>query len=385
MNEKVYIRSAGIVSPLGGAAGGRLRQGAPAPADQRLRAVEPDYARLIDPKAIRRMSRVIRMGVAAALECLEGAGLWSPGGAPPASPAAGGATASPATGSTTASPAAGGATASPATGGATASPAAGGATASPATGSTTASPGGGPDAILTGTAYGCLEDTTVFLRRMVENREEMLTPTAFIQSTHNTVGAQIALMLQCHAYNNTFVHRGFSFEHALLDGMMLLQEGAAKTVLVGGVDEITDTSHSILSRFGLYRSGRINGEGAVFFLLDREPGSGICLEGMDTFYRPEDPAEHINAFLKRHPGDIDMVLGDQVPGEGLSAGTGRAGSTTQQLPAAEPFRHRCGDYPTASAFGLWLATEKVKAGAHSVLVYNNYLDIHHSLFLVKKC
>ena len=69
-----------------------------------------------------------------------------------------------------------------------------------------------PDAIITGTAYGCLEDTGLFLAKMVENNEEMLTPTAFIQSTHNTVGAQVALMLSCHHYNNTFVHRGFSFE-----------------------------------------------------------------------------------------------------------------------------------------------------------------------------
>ena len=30
------------------------------------------------------------------------------------------------------------------------------------------------------------------------------TPTAFIQSTHNTIGAQIGLMLQCHNYNNAF-------------------------------------------------------------------------------------------------------------------------------------------------------------------------------------
>jgi hypothetical protein len=280
MLDKVYIRSTGIVSPLGAQ-----------PDGQRLRAVEPDYARVIDPKLLRRMSRIIRMGVTAAMDCLQGAV---------------------------------------------------------------------PEAIVTGTAYGCLEDTTVFLGRMVENKEEMLTPTAFIQSTHNTVGAQIALMLQCHAYNNTFVHRGFSFENALLDGMLLLAEGSAGSVLVGGVDEITDVSHSILSRFGLYKGSRINGEGAVFFLLNRAPG-GVCLEGMATVYRPRSASEFIEAFLEQHPGPpVDLILGDT--GEG--------------------FKHLCGDYPTASAFGLWLATEKIRAGARRVLVYNNYLDIHHSLFLV---
>ena len=62
-----------------------------------------------------------------------------------------------------------------------------------------------------------------FLTKMVENNEELLTPTAFIQSTHNTIGAQIALMLQCNNYNNAFVHRGFSFESALLDAMLLIE------------------------------------------------------------------------------------------------------------------------------------------------------------------
>src|SRR5687768_10642088 len=61
-----------------------------------------------------------------------------------------------------------------------------------------------PDAIVTATGYGCLEDTTVFLKKMVENNEEMLAPAAFIQSTHNSVGAQIALLLKCNNYNNTF-------------------------------------------------------------------------------------------------------------------------------------------------------------------------------------
>ncbi len=46
-----------------------------------------------------------------------------------------------------------------------------------------------PGAIITGTALGCLEDTVTFLTRMIELNEELLPPTAFIQSTHNTVAA----------------------------------------------------------------------------------------------------------------------------------------------------------------------------------------------------
>src|ERR1700748_2293846 len=110
-----------------------------------------------------------------------------------------------------------------------------------------------PGAIITGTAFGCMEDTVTFLTRIVEMGEEMLPPTAFIQSTHNTVAAQIALMLQCHAYNNTFVHKGMSFESALLDVTMLLNEHEADNILVGGTEEMVDTSFTVLTRLGLYK------------------------------------------------------------------------------------------------------------------------------------
>jgi hypothetical protein len=112
---------------------------------------------------------------------------------------------------------------------------------------------------------------------MIEFEENMLSPTAFIQSTHNTVGAQIALLLKCHNYNNTIIHRAFSFENALTESILLLQD-SMNPVLVGAIDEITDDRHEILSRFGMYRkpgktTGNIAGEGAVFFLLDKEPGN----------------------------------------------------------------------------------------------------------------
>src|ERR1700743_3080912 len=110
-----------------------------------------------------------------------------------------------------------------------------------------------PGAIITGTAYGCGDDTVTFLTRMIEMNEELLPPTAFIQSTHNTVAAQIALMLQCHNYNSTFVHKGVSFESALFDAIMLLKEKETDNILVGGTEEMVDASFKVLTRLGLYR------------------------------------------------------------------------------------------------------------------------------------
>jgi 3-oxoacyl-(acyl-carrier-protein) synthase len=279
-----------------------------------------------------------------------------------------------------------------------------------------------PDAIITGTAYGCLEDTGVFLTKMIGFNEELLTPTSFIQSTHNTIGAQIGLLLQCNHYNNTFVHRGFSFESALLDGMMLLNEKEAANVLIGAIDEITDISHAVLSRFGLYRQepvsnlelfnqnskGTIAGEGAAFFLLTNEPSSVdyAKLEGLRTFYKPKEIKEvedHILSFLFIHSitlHDVDLV----ITGKNGDAGPDQVFDQLQQTIFSKnhmiSYKHLCGEYPTSSAFALWMAANIIKTGTvpgvlnytgpkenkiKRILVYNHYLHLHHSLILLAAC
>lgn len=355
---KAFIRATGNISPqptFGAEKKGTpLLQALVTQRGNRLRCTEPDYIKYIDAKFIRRMSRIIKMGTAAAMECLQEAGIQN------------------------------------------------------------------PDAIVIGTAYGCLDDTGIFIKKMVEQNEEMLTPTAFIQSTHNTIGAQVALLLQCHNYNNTFVHRGFSFESALLDAMMLLEENAVTHVLAGAADEITDYSHTLLSRFGLYKKdagdntdlfttpskGTIAGEGAAFFLLSNQPSAEnyAVLEALHTFYKPADAAEtqtQITNFLQGQsltPANIDLIItgrngdikGDAVYhalGETIFAGN-----------AIVYYKQLCGEYPTSTAFACWLAAMILRQGSvpsvlgvaasgrlQRILIYNHYENIHHSLMLLSAC
>ena len=276
-----------------------------------------------------------------------------------------------------------------------------------------------PGAIVTGTAYGCVEDTTIFLSDAINRKEEALTPTAFIQSTHNTVGAQIALQIKCHNYNNTFVHRGFSFENALLDALLLLHEEEANNVLVGSIEELTDSLFTILQRFDLYKQGlgstldlykentkgTVAGEGAAFFLLDTErtPATYARLEGAATFYKPKSNVEieeEIFGFLISNllkPEAIDLVI------------IGRNGNVAEEeiydyvqqtvFPqnAVVNYKHLCGEYPTSSSFALWLAANICKTGIvpgslnytgpgdkkiKRILIYNQYQHTHHSLLLV---
>ena len=348
--NSMYIRAAAVISPQSS-----FEQilADPAPVTgSRLQCMEPDYAKLIDPKMIRRMSRIIKMGVAAAMQCLKEAGEKM------------------------------------------------------------------PDAIIAGTAYGCLGDTEVFLQKMVEHDEQLLTPTAFIQSTHNTVAAQIALLLKCHSYNNTFVQRGFSFENAMTDALSLLKEGQMKAVLAGGIDEITDTSHTILKRFGLYKKepfpagnifqtgskGTIAGEGASFFVLQPAASGNdyAQLKGMDTFYKPasaEEIRQHISAFLERQnidSADIDLVISGENGDMKNDAVYDMVYQTVLTGIAHIPFKHLSGEYPTASAFALWLAANILKTGKlpggiqtkkspSTVLIYNHYQHIYHSLYLLAVC
>jgi 3-oxoacyl-(acyl-carrier-protein) synthase len=275
-----------------------------------------------------------------------------------------------------------------------------------------------PDAIITGTGLGCIEDTEKFLTNMIRDNEEFLTPTSFIQSTHNTVNAQIALLLKCHNYNFTYVHRGFSFESALLDSFIRINSGESGTILVGGMDEMTPNTFAILQRLGHYKRKRVNnlgllkdhsrgaiaGEGAAFFLLSANPGAKnyAKIEALDTFYKPDKdkiPA-HISAFLERSGrkiDEIDMVL---IGMSGDPANDKVYDDVRTHLFREKPqawFKHLCGEYQTASSFGLWLAAMILKNGQvpetvrlegvtpgklRNILIYNHYRNLDHSLMLV---
>ena len=109
-----------------------------------------------------------------------------------------------------------------------------------------------PDAIITGTALGCWENSEALLMQMLEEGEVMLSPTNFMQSTHNTISSNIAIRLGCHGYNVTYTQSDDSLEWALHDAHLLLQSGRYKTVLVGCHDETTPLYRSLMERLGIH-------------------------------------------------------------------------------------------------------------------------------------
>ena len=107
-----------------------------------------------------------------------------------------------------------------------------------------------PDAIITATAYGMLETSEKFLLDMLENGEETLSPTLFMQSTHNTLSSAIAIRTKCHGYNMTYSQGKDSLQWALRDARRLIETGKAKTVLVGLHDEATPLVQELFRRMG---------------------------------------------------------------------------------------------------------------------------------------
>jgi hypothetical protein len=215
-------------------------------------------------------------------------------------------------------------------------------------------------------------------------------------------------MLKCNHYNNAFVHRGFSFESALLDGMMLLKEGEASNVLVGAVDEITNVSHSILSRMGLYKQGTFAGEGSSFFLLANEPSATdyAKLDALKTFYKPGSQKEiedQISSFLHEHAvqlTDVDLVITGRNGDNRFDKVFDGLDKTIFSNSNTVNYKNLCGEYSTAAAFALWLAVNIIKNGivpavlegkrpeekpVKKILIHNHYLNIHHSLLLVSAC
>lgn len=272
-----------------------------------------DYKEIIaDPALRRRMSRIVKMGVACGLKCIEGLAPES------------------------------------------------------------------IDAIITATGFGCLADTEKFIESIVANSERLLNPTPFIQSTFNTIGGQIALLRGIHSYNVTYVHRGLSFESALIDAAMQVAEGK-KNVLLGAIDEITASSADIQRRLGMTREYEL-GEGANFFVLNAAASGNKSAAVLDINTRSgrltdDKLIEWIIEMTERN----GIEISDLCIVANCNAAT--ANNIEKRLPLKnKTLQFKTCDYPTLSARAMDFAINK--STANNTLIISDYQHINHSLILL---
>lgn len=274
------------------------------------------------------------------------------------------------------------------------------------------------DAIIVGTGSGCIVDSEKFLNHILDQDEEHLTPTLFIQSTHNTIAGQIALNKQCNAYNMTYVQEGNSFSSALLDTLLQFEGQQVHQVLLGAADEISERSVSLYQHLGIIRKenelqghsqenhGFQAGEGAVFFRVSAMEGdhSYACISDVQLYQilMPDQISSACDAFLGNNhlsSNDIDLVV------------LGYNGSIDDQAcyqeveryfpdAASMEFKKFYGEFETAEAMGVAMAAkvckeqvipaEGLRRGGsrkeiRNILIYNHFMNRDHSFILMKKC
>jgi 3-oxoacyl-(acyl-carrier-protein) synthase len=277
------------------------------------------------------------------------------------------------------------------------------------------------DAIIVGTGLGCLGDSEKFVSDIIDNNEQYLTPTRFIQSSHNTVAGQIALAMGCKGYNFTYVHANVSFESSLWDAKLQLETNEATNILVGGVDEMVNhhvETHRLIGHLkeapisneavlSAKTKGCVIAEGAHFFVLSNEKqdttysklvavrtyntlGLSEVGQAITSFLNELNiPLEHIDIVVLGNNGDSEYDTFYHHLSEGLFKNVSQIA-----------YKHLSGEYDTATAFAFWVANKIFKkrsvpevlqlntlktASPERILIYNQYRGKNHSLVLLEKC
>ena len=163
-----------------------------------------------------------------------------------------------------------------------------------------------PDAIITGTGMGCMENSEKFLVDLSKYGENCLKPTLFMQSTHNTISSLIAIILKCHGYNNTYSHKGVSFEDALFDAWLQIKTGAIRNALVGAHDEVTPLMSLIMEETHPEYS-LVSETSCSMVLSSAISEKNLCsIEFVELLHRPN--ANGLVDLIEKNKGDV-LILG----------------------------------------------------------------------------
>ena len=234
-------------------------------------------------------------------------------------------------------------------------------------------------AITMGTALGATGETESFLETVLSRGSAAPRPGHFVNSVHNALATQVAMLYGCTGENLTFTHDFLSFELAARHAMQLLRSGRASHVLTCGCDQVSGYLASIGLELGWWThpdradgsaSRVVAGEGSGALLLSSAATAGGCrLRVVATEPMPHDMRDG-STFA---PGKalIDLALAEA----GLDAGSlDLLLVGTNGLPAVDAvyegvlaafgphpafttlgYKGICGEYCTASAVGTVLA------------------------------
>ena len=185
------------------------------------------------------------------------------------------------------------------------------------------------DMMLTATSLGAISDTEKMLDTIYSSGETLGNPTAFIQSTFNTLAGNIAQLKSTHIPNVTFVNRGETVANALGYAQVKLSSDADNILYVSS-DEKTELSEIVLKKFNLSANG-MYGEGSTAMILSSEKTGALA-----------------EIVFSKCGIDVMSALKELgIPMEDVEI---------------LDYKRWCGEYATALAFGVALAARMLEFG-----------------------
>lgn len=229
-----------------------------------------------------------------------------------------------------------------------------------------------PNAIITGTGLGSVESTEAFLTNMCENGEQQLSPTHFMQSTHNTISSAIAIKMKCHGYNSTYSHKDVSFQSALYDAYLQLKNGKISNCLVEGHDGITPAYFHLLELsdyVGNGMKGTCSEVAMAALLTSDESEDSLCeLNSCKVLYKQSEDRicqEIIKALKICQSSSEESLLMIGVNGKDANdkAYNFVLKDTTKYADVLK-YKNIFGECFTANALGLYSAAHILKQGRY---------------------
>jgi len=157
--------------------------------------------------------------------------------------------------------------------------------------------------VILATGHGAMNTTYAFKDSINSRGDSFSSPTLFSKSVHNAAMSNLTIQLGLTGPNLTISQHSFSFQSALLTACLWINEGSCEYVMVGGVDEFSETLGYCIERFNdekksvldynnAYTKKTAPGEGASFFILSKSDFTG-------------------KKEKMKHPGFIsDLVMGN---------------------------------------------------------------------------
>jgi 3-oxoacyl-(acyl-carrier-protein) synthase len=242
-----------------------------------------------------------------------------------------------------------------------------------------------------GTGLGATAATAAFIEPLLGKEEDLPSPQKFTNAVHNALASQVAIEHSARGLNSTMTHREVSFENALWHAANELSTGSAECAIAGAADELTPYLLSAGKRWGWWPedtpevvplsdnlSGRqraLPGEGATVFCISpetvaRRPLAELVCTATGRFPRAADGGvdahrealwiEQELAKANLTLGEVDLLLSgangyaplDDLYRSVVTALNASRGGDTLRHGA---YKHLCGEYHAASAFGMALA------------------------------